>query len=69
METLGCGAIRKAGNGGWYWEVNNLRDIRSRIVPFFERFPLIGRKAEDFDRFRAAARILFDEGPLIPGLR
>jgi LAGLIDADG DNA endonuclease family protein len=58
METLGCGSIRKAGNDGWYWEVNHLRDIQSRVVPFFERFPLIGKKAEEFDRFRAVARIL-----------
>lgn len=58
METLDCGSIRKAGNGGWYWEVNHLSDIQARIVPFFERFPLIGTKAEDFERFRAAARIL-----------
>ncbi len=58
METLGCGSIRKAGNDGWYWEVNRLSDIQDRIVPFFERFPLIGKKVEDFDRFRAAARIL-----------
>ena len=57
-ETLGCGTIRKAGNDGWYWEVNSLSDIQTRIVPFFERFPLIGKKAEDFDRFRAAARFL-----------
>jgi LAGLIDADG endonuclease len=57
-ETLGCGSIRKAGNDGWYWEVNRLLDIQSRIVPFFERFPLLGRKAEEFDRFRAVARIL-----------
>ena len=49
---------RKAGNDGWYWEVNRLRDIQAFIVPFFERFPLVGKKAEDFDRFRAAARIL-----------
>jgi LAGLIDADG endonuclease len=58
METLGCGSIRRAGNDGWYWEVNRLPDIQTRIVPFFERFPLIGKKAEDFSRFRAAARIL-----------
>jgi hypothetical protein len=57
-ETLNCGSIRKAGNGGWYWEVNHLCDIQARVVPFFERFPLVGTKAEDFDRFRAAARIL-----------
>lgn len=58
QETLGCGSIRKAGNDGWYWEVNHLRDIQARVVPFFERFPLIGKKAEDFERFRAAARLL-----------
>ncbi len=57
-ETLGCGTIRKAGNDGWYWEVNRLSDIQARVVPFFERFPLLGKKAEDFERFRAAARIL-----------
>ncbi len=57
-ETLGCGTLRKAGNGGWYWEVNRLSDIQARIVPFFERFPLVGQKAEDFARFRSAVRIL-----------
>jgi LAGLIDADG endonuclease len=58
QETLGCGRIRKAGNDGWYWEVNRLSEIQSKIVPFFERFPLIGKKAEEFGRFRAAVRIL-----------
>ena len=58
QETLGCGTMRKAGNGGWYWEVNRLSDIQSRIVPFFERFPLVGTKAEDFARFRRAVELL-----------
>jgi hypothetical protein len=22
-QTLGCGTLRKAGNGGWYWEVTD----------------------------------------------
>ena len=57
-ETLGCGTLRKAGNGGWYWEVNRLRDIRLRVVPFFERFPLVGSKAQDFELFRSAVAIL-----------
>ena len=56
--TLACGSMRKAGNGGWYWEVNDLRDIRQRIVPFFERFPLVGSKANDFALFRDAVAIL-----------
>lgn len=57
QRTLGCGSIRKGGDDGWYWEVNNLREIRDRIVPFFERFPLVGSKAGDFARFRDAVAI------------
>jgi LAGLIDADG endonuclease len=58
QRTLGCGSMRRAGNGGWYWEVNDLTDIRERVVAFFERFPLIGSKAEDFRRFRDAVSLL-----------
>jgi hypothetical protein len=57
-RTLECGTLRKAGNAGWYWEVNRLQDIQHRIVPFFERFPLIGSKAQDFQVFRSAVAIL-----------
>jgi hypothetical protein len=57
-ETLACGSMRKAGNGGWYWEVNRLSEIRSRIVPFFRRFPLVGSKAHDFELFAEAAELL-----------
>lgn len=57
-ETLGCGSLRRAGNGGWYWEVNRLSDISDRIVPFFERFPLVGQKANDFDLFKSAVALL-----------
>jgi hypothetical protein len=57
-ETLGCGTMRIAGNGGWYWEVNGLADQRDRIVPFFERFPLVGQKAQDFELYRRAVRLL-----------
>jgi hypothetical protein len=57
-DTLGCGSIRRAGNGGWYWEVNRLSEIRALVVPFFERFPLVGKKAEDFARFSGAVALL-----------
>lgn len=57
-ETLGCGALRRAGNGGWYWEVNRLSDLSDRVVPFFERFPLVGVKAEDFRLWSDAVALL-----------
>jgi hypothetical protein len=57
-ETLACGTMRRAGNGGWYWEVNRLSEIQARIVPFFRRFPLVGWKAQDFELFAEAALLL-----------
>ena len=57
-DTLGCGTMRIAGNGGWYWEVNGLTDIATRVVPFFDRFALVGTNAKDFTRFRSAVALL-----------
>ena len=50
--------MRKAGNNGWYWEVNHLSDIQARVVPCFRRLPLVGAKAQDFERFAAAVELL-----------
>ena len=58
QEHLRCGTIRKAGNDGWYLEVNTLGDIQSRVIPFFRRFPLVGRKVVDFELFEAATEML-----------
>jgi hypothetical protein len=62
-EVLGCGTLRQAGNGGWYWEVNRLPDLADRIVPFFDRFPIVGTKAEDFRLWKEAV-VLLRAGPL-----
>ncbi len=57
-RTLRCGTIRRAGNGGWYYEVNTLRDIQSTVVPFFRRFPMVGQKALEFEMFARAVELL-----------
>jgi hypothetical protein len=57
-ETLDCGSLRRAGNDGWYWEVNKLPELADRIVPFFERFPLVGVKADDFQLWSKAVALL-----------
>jgi hypothetical protein len=58
QETLGCGTLRRAGNGGWYWEVNRLSELADRIVPFFDRFPIVGAKAQDFRLWKEAVLLL-----------
>jgi hypothetical protein len=57
-ETLACGTMRQAGNNGWYWEVNRLADLTDRVVPFFDRFPVVGVKAEDYGLWKEAVRLL-----------
>jgi len=57
-DTLGCGTMKRGGSGGWYWEVNKLPDLAERIVPFFDRFRLVGTKDQDFQLFRSAVKIL-----------
>jgi hypothetical protein len=57
-ETLGCGSLRRAGNGGWYWEVNRPSDLAAQVVPFFDRFPIVGQKADDFRLWRSAIALL-----------
>jgi hypothetical protein len=57
-ESLGCGTLRQAGNGGWYWEVNRLSDLADLIVPFFDRFPIVGTKAEDYRLWKEAVLLL-----------
>jgi LAGLIDADG endonuclease len=56
--TLGCGTMRRAGHNGWYWEVNRMSDLANRIVPFFDRFPVVGQKAEDFRHWRRSVTLL-----------
>jgi LAGLIDADG endonuclease len=63
-ETLGCGALRTAGNQGWYWEVNRLSELTSQIVPFFDRFPIVGQKADDYRLWRSALALLGAAGGL-----
>jgi LAGLIDADG endonuclease. len=58
QRTLGCGTLRMAGSGGWYFEVNRLTDLAGRVIPFFRRFPLVGSKAEDFLAFSSCVELL-----------
>ncbi len=35
QTTLGCGTLRSRPDGIWYYEVNDLKEIISKIIPFF----------------------------------
>lgn len=57
-ETLGCGNLHKPNRrGSVRFTVNNINDICSIIVPFFEKYPLRAKKKYDFILWREAAEI------------
>ena len=49
---FGCGSIRPdRSDKTLKWETRRLEDILERVIPHFERFPLLSGKRLDFERF------------------
>ena len=59
--TFGCGAIRPdRSDRTLKWETRRLEDLLDRVIPHFERFPLLSGKRYDFERFAAICRLMAD---------
>jgi LAGLIDADG endonuclease len=57
--TFGCGAIRPdRSDRTLKWETRRLEDLLNRVIPHFERFPLLSGKRYDFERFAAVCRLM-----------
>lgn len=55
--TLGCGHISINRSEAARYAVNRLDDLVNKIVPFFERYPLHGKKRFDYELWREAVQI------------
>jgi hypothetical protein len=56
---FGCGGIRPdRSDKTLKWETRRLEDILDRVVPHFERYPLLSGKRYDFDRFASVCRFM-----------
>ena len=62
IETyFGCGSIRPdRSDRTLKWETRRLEDLLGRVIPHFERFPLLSGKRYDFDRFASICRSMAD---------
>ncbi|WKZ25511.1 MAG: LAGLIDADG family homing endonuclease [bacterium] len=64
-KTLKCGAIyyqneKRINHSACYrYEVNNIKDLKEILVPFFEKFPLLGVKQKDFLIFKEVVSLVF----------
>jgi hypothetical protein len=56
---FGCGSIRPdRGDRTLKWETRRLEDLLGRVIPHFERYPLLSGKKGDFERFAAVCRLM-----------
>ena len=56
---FGCGSIRPdRSDKTLKWETRRLEDILERVIPHFERYPLLSGKRLDFDCFAAVCRLM-----------
>ncbi len=67
QETLECGRIYHLNyeRYGWHphaeFKVSSLKDIREKVIPFFQRYPLQAKKKVAFDQFVKAAKIFAEK--------
>jgi hypothetical protein len=56
---FGCGSIRPdRSDRTLKWETRRLEDLLERVIPHFERFPLLSGKQYDFGRFAFICRLM-----------
>lgn len=56
---FGCGSIRPdRSDRTLKWETRRLEDLLERVIPHFERYPLLSGKRLDFERFADVCRLV-----------
>ncbi len=68
IDLLGCGKIEKPLNrpDETNYRVNKFSDIKDKIIPFFQKYPLHGIKYRDYLDFVKASDIIAVKGHLTP---
>jgi LAGLIDADG endonuclease len=61
QSLLGCGSIRPdRSDRTLKWETRRLEDLLGRVIPHFERYPLLSARRQDFARFASVCRSMAD---------
>ena len=60
IDYFGCGKIEHRGDR-LDFSVKNLRDTRDIILPFFQKYPIVGVKSKDFDDWCLVVKLIIDK--------
>lgn len=66
VNSLGCGRYYAASSNYNHGEfvVSNLSDVTGKIIPFFDKYPIGGAKALDFEDFKRVAELMENKAHL-----
>ncbi len=66
-SQFGCGTIRPdRSDKTLKYEVRSIRELLAKIIPHFERYPLISSKRHDFEIFAEICRMMSRKEHLMP---
>ena len=63
VTFFGCGKINQASQAT-YFVVQRLSDLTNNIIPFFDRYPLVGIKVKDYEDFKHVAQLMSSKAHL-----
>jgi len=67
QKTLDCGKIYQLNYPRYKWgphvklKVSNIKDLKEKIVPFFEKYPLQAKKAKTFKFFSQIVQMIYNK--------
>jgi len=64
-KYLGCGSTNKLSEDAIIYIVTRFSDILNKIIPFFDKYKIIGEKVKDFEDFKLTAELIKDKAHLI----
>ena len=65
-DYFGCGVVRKNHGTRLAYRVRGQKNLRDKIIPFFEKHKLKTRKRVDFEKFRKVILLIEKEEHLNP---
>ena len=64
---LGCGTLRERRDGVIYYEVRNIKALKEKVIPFFERFRFLSaKKKRNFSIFKRIVKKMNEGKHLTP---
>lgn len=64
MDLFNCGRLEPVGESSHNFITTKLSDITKIIIPFFDKYPLIGSKAEDFKDWNKISELMTSKAHL-----